>query len=241
MKSTTFVAILLTLLTLLLVTGATVFFLWQGRQDMQRDVGLQQSEIEGQKQTIAQLQTTAAAREMGLATHEAAQATSEAVQATRDMELAQMQGLLATREAELAQVQAEAADALATFQAQQEVGDGPPPLEILHPAFGASVNTDTLLPVIVVGSAADGISRMEVVVGDQEPIVREFANGETYYVFRRTISDLESGELVITATLTTGNNRTVQDSVRLFVNDTGIEEDGNGTQGLLGATVAARP
>lgn len=236
MKTTTFIAILLTLITLLLVTGAAAFFLWQGHQDLQRDMQLQQSEIEGLTTTINDLQTTAAAREMALA-------TGEAALATRDAELSDSQASLATREAELAEALATpevtaTPEATATPTSESSLVDGPPRLEIVHPTFGLIVNTETNLQVIAIGYAPEGIMGMELLVGDRQPFQVEFSDIDSYHVFRRNVSELEPGPLFITATVTTTNDVTETTSIRIFVEE--AEQD-VGAQGLRSAPVAARP
>lgn len=238
MKTTTFIAILLTLITLLLVTAAATFFLWQGHQDLRRDIQLQQSEIEGHTTTINDLQTTAAAREMALA-------TGEAALATRDAELSESQAALATREGELAEALATlevtvTPDATATTASESPVADGPPQVEIVYPTMGTIVTTDTRLPVIAMGFASEGITRMELVVGDRPPAEVTFDDGRTFYIFRRTALNLQEGTLFITATITTSENVTETTSVGITIN--GVEQEEGSTQGFYSAPpVAARP
>lgn len=230
MKSTTFIAILLTLLTLLLVTGATAIFLIQGRGATQSQMLELQGDIEQQERTFAELQTTAAAREMVLATSEAALETSEA-------ELNESRALLATREAELAELEAAQEDATATAEAEPTRRDEPPVVEIVSPQPGVNITTDSALQLIIVGLSIDGIDRLDLMVGDR-PFVLE-ADGETYRVFRRGVPNLTPGTLRITATLTTGSNETVQDTIRVLVREAEPEPNGNGTEGAILAPVAA--
>ena len=227
MKSTTFIAILLTLLTLLLIVGAAALFLLQGRQDMQTDALLLQSEIEGQNQTIAELQTTAAAREMALA-------TAEAAVATRDAALAENQSVLATRETELAESESTAAAMAATLEAKEEAQA--PLVEIVSPQLGAVVTTDTALQVIVVGLSVQGVKRLDLAVGTRSFEIP--GNGEAYDVFNRSIPGLMPGTLVITATMTTDDSQTVQDSVRIVVRRAEPPQESNDTQGRPSAPVA---
>lgn len=221
MKSTTFIAILLTLLTLLLVTGATIIFLFQGRQEIQNQVMDLQSDIEQQERTFAELQTTAAAREMVLATSEAALTTTEAA-------LNENQGVLATREAAFAALEAAQEDAAATAEAQPPERDEPPIVEIVSPQLGADVTADAVLQIIVVGLSTDGIERLDLMVGDRT--FEHEAEGETYRVFNRGVPNLSPGTLRITATLTTGANETVEDTVRVLVRSVEPEQNSNDTQ-----------
>ena len=220
MKSTTFIAILLTFLMLLLVAVAAAFFLWQGQQDLRSDLQLQQAEINGQEQMINELQNTAAAREM-------AQSTDEARVTALETELLGAQDQLATRDAELA-------EALATLQAEPEAtntpdaqpapGQGPPPLEILFPTFGTTVSSDANLPIIVIAAAAEGIANIEVQVGDRPPLIETLDDDPSFAVFQRNIFNLQSGQLNITATVTTADGDREETSVRIFVNEAGAEE-----------------
>lgn len=235
MKSTTFIAILLTLLTLLLVTGAAVIFLIQGQGAMQDQVLDLQGDIEQQERTFAELQTTAAAREMVLATSEAALETTEA-------ELDESQALLATREAALAELEAAQEAEAATAEAEPTARDEPSTVEIVSPQPGADITTDSALQIIVVGFSLDGIERLELMVGDRSQPFEHEADGETHIIFTRGVPNLSAGTLRITATLTTSANETVQDTVRVLVRDVEPEPDSDDTEGAILAPVAdSRP
>ncbi len=217
MKSTTFIALLLTLLMLLLVTGAAALFLWQGHRDLQSDVTRLELEVEGQMQEMNNLQTTAAAREMVIATAQA-QATVLAAQA------AEAEALLATREAELAEALATPA-ATARPTAGVEAGNGPPRLEILYPAFGTTIASDVNVLVIVIAAAEEGIASIEVQAGDRPPLSELFDDGETFAVFRRSFFNLEPGPRNITATLTTADGVSEETSIRIFVSEAQTDEN----------------
>lgn len=233
MKSTTFIAILLTLLTLLLVTGAAIIFLIQGRGAMQDQVLDLRSDIEQQERTFAELQTTAAAREMVLATGEAARATTEAA-------LDESQALLATREAELAEVEAAQQEATATAEAEPTRPEEPSTVEIVSPQPGADITTGSALQIIVVGFSTEGIEQLELMVSDRSQPFEHEADGERHVIFTRGVPNLTAGALSITATLTTGANETVQDTVRVLVRDSAPEPDGNdGEEAAMPAPVAA--
>lgn len=230
MKSTTFIAILLTLLTLLLVTGAAVIFLIQGQGAMQDQVLDLQGDIEQQERTFAELQTTAAAREMVLATSEAALETTEA-------ELDESEALLATREAALAELEAAQEEATATAEAEPTARDEPSTVEIVSPQPGADITTDSALQIIVVGFSLDGIERLDLIVGDR--LFEHEAEGETHVIFTRGVPNLTAGTLRITATLSTGANEMVQATARVLVRDAEPEPDSNETEAAISAAVAA--
>ena len=232
MKSTAFIATLLTLLTLLLVVGAAALFLLQGWQKLQTDTRLLQSEVEGHNQTIVVLQTTAAAREMALA-------TSGASLTTRDSELGQSQSLLATREVELEQGQAMLNDLAATLEAERElVSEEPPLLEIISPLNGAVITTDDALQILIAGGYSQGIDSLSIFVGDRSPTTIQ-NNGDAFRLFRHNVPGLVPGQLAITATLTTADNQTVSDRVRITVRSPEPQQDD--TQGLISSPLADLP
>ncbi len=241
MKSTTFIAVLLTLLSLLLIVGATTLFLVQDRQEMQTDAFLMQAEIEGHNQTIIQLQTTAAAREMMLA-------TSEALVTTRDAEVSQSESFIATQQAELEQQQTtlnELEDTLSGLEATLEaeralVSDESPLVQIVSPLNGAVVTTDNSLEILVVGGYSQGVDNVSILVGDRPSFTIQ-DNGEAFRLYQHSVPGLSAGLLVITATLTTVDNQTVSDRVRITVRDSEPQQDSNGTQGSVSWFVADLP
>lgn len=209
MKSTTFIAILLTFLMLLLVTGAAAFFLWQGQQDLQTELQLQQAELNSRVQTVNELQTTAAAREMD-------RATSEATIAGLEAQIVQAGAQLATSQAELATAQAATPEAVETPTAQPGPVSGPPQLQILYPKQFASVTSDVGLLVIVIASTDQGISSVAVQLGERQPQVKTY-DGATFAIYEHSFPNIEAGTLEITAVMTSTTGTTEDTSLRVTV------------------------
>lgn len=209
MKQTSIVAALLTLLSLLLVSGAAVVFLLQGREELRTENLLLQAEVEGQNRTIAQIQTTAAAREMALSTSQALLSTSETLRSTSD-------ALVATRENELAQRQQALDDLAATHEAELQAQSVDPPwVDIVSPEPDDVVDAETPLEIEVIASHRQGLRDLRLEVGPH-PITFP-GNGDTFRHFPHTTSPLEPGSLTITATVTAANEQTASDVVSITV------------------------
>lgn len=226
MKSTTFVAVLLTLLSLLLIVGAAALFLFQGRRDFLNEInGLQESILE-RDSNLDQLRTTVEAQESELQTR----------QATLDQSLLQ----LGTRQHDLEEVQAALEALQETRAAETPPAPSMPVVDILSPTGGISVASDTELSIIVVAFAADGVERIDVEIGDNLGSFTQASDGAPYVVMRRLVSELTPGNLTITATLTTVDNRIQRSSIQIAVTEATPEpeETEEAPQGLHSAPVA---
>ena len=230
MKTTTFFAILLTLLSLLLVAGAASLFLLQGRGALEEEVRNLQDTVQNEGRTIDNLQATIEAQEAALTSSEATLASNEATLAETSLQLA-------AREDELN----EALAALEAFEgtgvAQPPTTSEPPVIEIVNPQFGVPISSDAPLPIIVVAIAGEGVERIEIAVGDRERPFSESGNGEPFRVMRRNVFNLAPGSLMITATLTTVDNQVEQTTMQVIVSGETPEEEAEDTQGLLSAPV----
>ena len=203
MKTTTFIAILLTFLMLLLVLMAAVTFLWQGREDATRQIGELQEERRALQATATLVRSYLVAREEGLATAQAggtvvaqaltrAETTAAALDATR-MGIAAERAALATRTV-----------------AQDALLSQPPALAIISP------EPDTLLAVsetaaagkfVVAGSHPQGIHGLQLrLAGDNVTLAGE---GAPFRVFTHTLpAPLPPGLYTVTATITATNDLT---------------------------------
>lgn len=227
MKSTTFIAVLLTLLSLLLIVGATALFLFQGRRELLNEInGLQDSILE-RDSNLDQLRVTVEAQESELQTR----------QATLDQSLLQ----LGARQNDLEEAQAALEALQATRAAETPPATSMPVVDILSPTGGISVSSDSELTLIVVAFAADGVERIDVEIGDNLGAFAQASDGEPYVVMRRLVSDLTPGNLTITATLTTSANQIQRSSIQIVVTEATPEpvETPEATQSLLAAPVAA--
>ena len=236
MKSTTFVAVLLVLLSLLLVIGAATLFLLQGRRTLLEETESLESQLQSQNMTHSQLQTTVDAQAAALQTQEASLSQSLLQLATRDAQLTEAQTAAEAATQGAAQATLEATP---TPEPQVQEEGGPPVLDILSPTNGVSVASDSPIPLIVVAFTSMGVERIEVEISDRQETLTESGNGETYAVMNRRVFDPMPGPLTITATLTTIDSQSIHRSIQILVNSpaepNGTEDD---TQGLLSAPVA---
>lgn len=242
MKQTGIIASLLTLLSLLLVVSAAVVFLFQGRQELRQENVRLQAEIADQNRTISQVQSTAAAREMVLVTSQSRAATREVLVATNQAQAATAEAMLATRENELAQSRLaieELEEVAATREAEMATRSAElPEVSIIRPLPETVISEDDALEIFVIAGHPEGIDYLRIVVGDRP--VNFQGDGEAYRVFDYRATLLSPGPLTITATITSTNQLTANDVVRVTV---GGEQPSEGdTQGLQRQPpVAVRP
>lgn len=241
MKQTGIIASLLTLLSLLLVVSAAVVFLYQGRQELQRERVRLEGELAEQNRTISQIQSTAVAREMALVTGESRLATSEALATRNEALAATSAALLSTREAELAQSQLALEQLRATREAELATRRLQPPLvSIIRPLPDTVVPEDASLEIFVAGGHPQGIDHLRIVVGDRPVTFQD--NGESYRIFDYRVTLLPPGPLTITATITGANQVTASDVVNVTVRGEEPAQGDTDTQGLRALPpVALRP
>ncbi|MFW6070264.1 MAG: hypothetical protein ACOC9X_04375 [bacterium] len=201
MKRTSIVAVFLTLFSLLLVLGAAVFFLFQGRQELQQEITELHGDLEGQQESLSEFQTTAAARDMALSTAQALLSTREAELVTRDAAWEQLQ---TTREAELA------------TRASEESGDVPL-VRIVQPVDGQEFGAEDTLEVIVVAGYRDGMRSVRLEVGARDVTFQN--NGDDFRIFSHRVLTLPEGQLPITATVTSADGVTASDVINVVVNE----------------------
>ena len=219
MKSTTFVAILLTFLSLLLVLVAAVTFLWQGRQLAATRLSLLQEERAASEATATIVRSYLAAREEGLA-------TAHALATTTAADLAQSQRAYLALEATSTAGRVERA-ALATRVASLEaVFLQPPSVAIISPRPGPRLQEENPAgaeQIVVAGSHPQGISGLQLsLAGDQTSFA---ASGETFRVFSYTLpAPLSPGLYTVTATITATNNLTATTTALFDVSEPVGEE-----------------
>ena len=234
MKSTTFVAILLTFLMLLLVLAGAITFLWQDRQETAIVTTRLHTEKVDLEATATVVRSYLSAREEGLATAQAegtatalelaqAEANNQALEGTREGLLAE-QALMGTRTASL-----------------EEVLLQPPSVAIVSP------RPDTVLleeaasndeQVVVAASHPQGISTLRITLDGQQE--RFAAAGEPLRVFTYTLpSPLAPGLYTVTATITATNNLTATATTTFRV--LGGEDSGNPASGYLPRPVFPPP
>lgn len=226
MKSTTFVAILLTFLMLLLVLAGAITFLWQDRQETAVVTTRLHTEKVDLEATSTIVRSYLTAREEGLAT---AQASGTATALELAQAEANNQALEGTREGLLAE-QAHMATRTASLE---EVLLQPPSIAIISPRPDTVLLEETASndeQVVVAASHPQGISALRITLGGQEE--RFTAAGEPLRVFTYTLpSPLAPDLYTVTATITATNNLTATATTTFRV--LGGEDSGNPESGYL--------
>ena len=235
MKSTTFIAISLTLLMLLLVLVGALTFLWQDRQETVAETTRLYEERMSVAATATIVRSYLTAREEGLATAQSegtaaaidlaqARSTNLALEGTREGLLAE-RSILATRAASLEAVLLQ-----------------PPSVAIIAPRPGAAVFPERdgdEEPIVVAASHPQGIRALRLTLGAQQ---EQFAaDGEPFRVFTYTLpSPLAPGIYTVTATITASNNLTATTTTTFRVLDGGANGAIQGSR-LNGYPVFLRP
>ncbi|MDX1662853.1 MAG: hypothetical protein R3272_03605 [Candidatus Promineifilaceae bacterium] len=184
MKNSSFIAILLTLIMLLLVAGGTIFFLFQSQQALETEVEQLTVEAADLDNAVAVFQAQAAAREVTIATLEATLSTREAESALR-----------------------------ATTVAGAGIEE-PPFVEIAHPRSGAIVTADTLPEVLVFTGHPLGVVSAALLLDGQIVAEVESGPGERNLVLTHSLAPpLAPGQHVLTATVTAANALTRSEAI----------------------------
>lgn len=150
MKQSTITGALLTLLSLLLVLAAALFFMWQGRTAMRSDI----AQLEQQKQ---QLGDTLWSTETELVTRTAGLSTATAQMADLAGTVSAQQEIEATLAASLAQAETELTAQAATAEAWQ---DRPPLLAFFAPQADAQILLGQSVEVVL--SASDPVGLVAI-------------------------------------------------------------------------------
>jgi hypothetical protein len=211
MKTSAFIATLLTFLMVILVLGAAVFFLWQGRQLLRNEVTSLASEVASAASTATAVRAYAEARD-------AAAATSETVRATSEAALATSQAGLASSE----QTRESMSLARATLQAQSATQEAMlgrlsvPYVEFGFPEDEASVTANSSLQLVVAVGHPSGIDRLALYgLGDTVLLP---GGSSPYRVYTHRLEPpLAVGTYTITATVTSRNQESASDMLRFTV------------------------
>lgn len=198
MKSSTFIGILLTFLMFLMVMGATIVFLWQGRQQMQTQIDALETEV-------AALSDAQVRAEANLAAESAARATTQADLGTRQAEF----DLSEQDNIALQQEVAALADQLTRIGTMPTATTDPTTLD--PPRLYIFLQPDETAPqfsfvdyTVLVGHSA-GINRGTIAVNGE--LLNNFqANGLLLVPIEGSFAANTPGELIFTvvATSTTG-------------------------------------
>ena len=211
MKTSGFIATLLTFLMVILVLGAAVFFLWQGRQ-------LLMNEVAGLASEVASAASTAtAARAYGDA-RDAAAATSEVLRATSEAALATSQAGLASSE----QTRESMSLARATLLAQSATQEAMlgrlsfPYVEFGFPEDGASVTANSSLQLVIAVGHPSGIDRLAL-YGLGDTVLLPGGSSPFRVYNHRLEPPLTAGIYTITATVTSRNQESASDTLSFTV------------------------
>jgi hypothetical protein len=160
MKSSTFIAILLTFLMALLVLVSAVVFLWQGRQQMQNT-------ISGLETEVAMLADAQIRAEANLASESAARATTQADLATRQAEFdrSEQESIALQQEVAALSVELTRVNMTATATPDPAALAQPELFLILEPAGQTPLNT-VVDYTILIGHPV-GIAQVTLIIGDQ--------------------------------------------------------------------------
>jgi hypothetical protein len=211
MKTSAFTAILLTFVMVILVLGAAVLFLWQGRELLIHDVTNLSTEVAGANSTATAVRAYVDAREADLSTGEALQATTEAALATSE---ADYESSLQTRESVAA-----SRATLAAQSATQEALLAPleaPYVAIAYPEDGARFSTSSSVPLVITAGHPQGVDQVAL-LGLGDTILLP-GSSDPYRVYNHRLEPpLEPGEYIITATVTSRSRLTATDTLHFTV------------------------
>lgn len=157
MKRSSIIGFLLTFLSFLLILAATVFFLWQGRQEMLGRI----STLETQ---VSQLENDALILQANRAAEAAALATSQAVLATRDAEVARSQQEVVDLQQERAILTAQ----LSITPTPDAMAGQPPEIELVAPLSGTSYLVGEAVVIVAFVGHTAGISNTDLLVNGEK-------------------------------------------------------------------------
>jgi hypothetical protein len=211
MKTSAFIATLLTFLMVILVLGAAVFFLWQGRQLLEGDVTSLSADIASANSTATAVRAYVDAREAALGTSEALRATSEEALATSQAELA---GSQLTRDSiSLSRA------TLAAQNATQEALLAPmatPYVAFAYPDQGTTVTANSSMQVVIAVAHPSGIDRLAL-DGLGNTVLLP-GGSEPYRVYSHRVEPpLTPGDHIITATVTSRNKESASNTLQFTV------------------------
>lgn len=222
MKTSAFIATLLTFLMVILVLGAAVFFLWQGRRLLEDDINGLATRVASADSTATAVRAYVEARESDLSTNEAVIATTEAALATSE---AHVESSLQTRES-LAASRA----TLAAQSATQEALLTPlatPYITIAYPEDGATFTTSSSVVLVITAAHPQGVDR--VAVRGYGDTVLLPGGSDPYRVYNHRLDPpLRPGDYTITATMTSRNQLTAADTLHFTVTAPPLEASQTG-------------
>ncbi|UCC54897.1 MAG: hypothetical protein JSV68_13180 [Anaerolineaceae bacterium] len=155
MKSSAYVAISLALIMLLLVLSAALFFLLQGKQDLEGALQSSTDENRSLEQQQAELELEKSAAQSTVESLDALQATASLENMDLNEQLVKTDQIKATLEVTGAQLSSDLENARATLDAHKSQG---PIVNIVEPQEGATFIVDQPVNLVVVASDVAEIS-----------------------------------------------------------------------------------
>lgn len=217
MKTSAFIATLLTFLMVILVLGAAVFFLWQGRQLLEGDVASLSEEVASANSTATAVRAYVDAREADLSTTEAVRATTEAALATSEANY--------ERSLQTAEAMAASRATLVAQSATQEAILAPletPYITIAYPEDGSTFTPGSSVLLVITAAHPQGVDR--VALRGYGDMVLLPGGSEPYRVYNHRLDPpLQPGDYTLTATVTSRNQLTAVDTLHFTVAPPALE------------------
>ncbi|MDT8305417.1 MAG: hypothetical protein RRC07_05730 [Anaerolineae bacterium] len=235
MKTSAFIATLLTFLMVLLVLAAAVLFLWQGRQRLEEQVTGLETGVASAASTATAVRAYADAREAAAGTSEALLATSEAALATSQ---AEYDTSIMTSEAV-----SHSRATLAAQSATQEAVLAPlaaPYVSFAYPNDGTVFTTNSRVQLVIAVGHPYGIDRLALYgLGDTVLLP---GGSDPYRVYNHQLDPpLSQGSYTVTATITSRNQLSASDTLSFSVVPSATDSVQEETEGNLWEQVLLDP
>ena len=173
MKRSSVIGFLLTFLSFLLILAATVFFLWQGRQEMLEQIGTLETQVSRLENDALILQANRAADSVALA-------TSQAMLATRDAEVARSQQEVVDLQQERATLTAQ----LSFTPTPGAMAGQPPKIDLVAPLSGTVYSVGEPVEIVAFVGHSGGIASVDVTENDA--LIDSFLSESTFLTIRKT-------------------------------------------------------
>lgn len=204
MKSTAPTAIALTLLMFVIVLAATVYFLFQGQQNLKRNLETADGEIRTLEQQQAEIELNHAAAQATFVVLEANSTSIAADNARLANELVESDQLNMTREARENQLSSDWEGADATVQSFESMG---PLITLVNPDPDKELILGQLVELVIVASDHAGVTSIDFTIAN-EPILQggPVEDGQLTAVMRHEWTPQREGtsEIQITSTNVNG-------------------------------------
>jgi len=196
MKSTVFIAILLTFLMVLLVLSATMVFLWQGQQALLVEIETLEDDLATKESDQVRLGADRASESSALATNQANLATSQSALDRSEQETIDLEQELGAVSAAL-----ESALELANTPTPNAADLATPVIEYVSPQNGESFALNAPITIIVLVGQPGGIASIALRIND-EPAAIDQPDGQSLVRIEHLHTLTTPGETVISVVAT---------------------------------------